>query len=856
MSKFQYVYEQSVEQTKAKIIEDLIKYLEQKEELPSYEKYIKDRHHYIDQIWVNVWLNKVTNDIPRKEKKLFLKDRDYEVEEVDRKIINRLFRNEVRDYEPFPVLEWIETEFGKDVDHWKHLYENARATFLQKENKKKLQVKKDEIWNQLQQQTLKIIENEKDNYYIYVRNFLASELINDVNTKVKYKSVETYRLEEILIEDGVFDLKNYKTVGDFFGELTGNVHNTEHWSDVAFEYETYYFLYERRLYKFLQKFISTQLVEEIDTETKVQYKDLFQKNLSSREIQKNVNHYLELLIHEYMEEIVTEYIDHLLLLNEMTFDLSEHKKLYHQQVKERAIRKEEELAEERRKKEEEERMLHDIFGREYEASINKGMKYVLHIGETNTGKTYHALQRMEQAQSGLYLAPLRLLALEVFDTLNSRGIPCSLKTGEEERVIAEAMHVSCTVEMFHEKDFYEVIVIDEAQMLADRDRGYSWYKAITKARAKEIHIIGSNNIKSMLLQLLDGAQVELNEYKRDIPLQVEEKEFKLTHAKKADAIVCFSRRRVLETASILQNNGHSVSMIYGSMPPETRKKQIQRFLKGETTIIVATDAIGMGLNLPIRRVVFLETEKFDGIRRRRLTSQEVKQIAGRAGRKGIYNVGKVAFTQNIREMATLLEKQDEHVQTFAIAPTATILDRFQKYSRKLELFFTLWEKFESPPGTTKASLQEEQYLYETVKDTIIEARIPLQELYHFLHLPFATKEQVLVEQWYSTMLCIAEGQELPEPVLKNDSLENIELTYKAIGLHLLFLYRLDKRTEALYWERIRETYSDQAHERLNSDVQLMKKRCKICKKTLDPSYKYEVCDGCHYSRLRKKHKNY
>ena len=172
--------------------------------------------------------------------------------------------------------------------------------------------------------------------------------------------------------------------------------------------------------------------------------------------------------------------------------------------------------------------------------------------------------------------------------------------------------------MFHEKDFYEVAVIDEAQMISDKDRGFSWYKAITKVNAKEVHIIASRNAKDMLLKLLGNSEIEIHEYKRDIPLKVEKKPFKINQVKKGDALICFSRKRVLETASRLQNNGHSVSMIYGSMPPETRKKQVERFIKGESKVIVATDAIGMGLNLPIQRIVFLENRKFDGTSRRLL----------------------------------------------------------------------------------------------------------------------------------------------------------------------------------------------------------------------------------------------
>ena len=320
---------------------------------------------------------------------------------------------------------------------------------------------------------------------------------------------------------------------------------------------------------------------------------------------------------------------------------------------------------------------------------------------------------------------------------------------------------------------------------------------------------------------------------------------------KGDALICFSRRRVLETASRLQNDGQSVSMIYGSMPPETRKKQIEQFNKGRTKVIVATDAIGMGLNLPIRRIVFLENEKFDGTRRRLLTSQEVKQIAGRAGRKGIYDVGKVAFTADIKKMRNLLLQEDEPVHTFAIAPTNSVFERFQRYYHDLGTFFELWGKFESPKGTKKASLSEEKTLYQLIAGTEIEARLSLMDLYGFLHLPFSKNESALTRQWEETMYSIIQGRELPEPIVKERSLEELELSYKAIGLHLLFLYRLDERTEAIYWERLREEVSDRVQDRLKTDIKKFVKKCKNCGKKLPWDHSFPTCDACHRAKFRR-----
>jgi len=551
---------------------------------------------------------------------------------------------------------------------------------------------------------------------------------------------------------------------------------------------------------------------------------------------------------DFVELFQEEYVKDLLKLAEVPFDVEVHQDMLNADLARREQRKEAELAEIQRKKEEEARRIEYIFGQEYQPGNLRDIRYVLHVGETNTGKTHHALEQLKKSESGLYLAPLRLLALEVYDKLNADGVPCTLKTGEEEKVVPDAKHFSCTVEMFHEKDYFDVVVIDEAQMIADRDRGFSWYKAITKANAREVHIVGSRNLKSMIVELLGDAHIEIKEYTRDIPLQVERKLFTLQQTKKGDALVCFSRRRVLETASRLQNDGFSVSMVYGSMPPETRKKEMQRFIDGETKVIVATDAIGMGLNLPIRRIVFLETEKFDGVRRRRLSSQEVKQIAGRAGRKGIYDVGKVAFTNDIKIMKQLLHQEDVPVHTFAIAPTNAVFERFQKYYRDLGTFFELWEKFESPKGTKKAALAQERELYELIRGTEIEARLSMMDLYGFLHLPFSTKDDGLVYQWRETMFAIVRGEELPEPVIKKRNLDEQELSYKAIGLHLLFLYRLEKRLEATYWERVREELSDAVHKSLKTEVKKMTKKCRRCGRVLSWEHPFQICDPCHFSR--------
>jgi ATP-dependent RNA helicase SUPV3L1/SUV3 len=851
LNKLNAIYPQAIEHTKMKIYEDINHYLETKDTTPTFEQYLVDRSHYLEQIWINVWLNKSTNDVPRNEKKQFLSEKGFEVQEIDRKLINKLFRDEMRMYQPFDAMGWINETFAGKEDEWKSHYQDAKVNFIKQEELKQLEEQRHSIRSEIEDSAVGILEEQYELFYLFVRYFVAKQLVADLQNNVKFQSVDTFALEEKLVDEGHFNPSSYTTVATFFEELTGDIHKTMNWGRSFYEYQTYFFVYESLIADYLSELIPEKILEQLPANLKEDFYDTFHEKLSASFVKGSIAQLLYDIEGYFIEDIQAEYLSDLISLAEVPFVEKVHKEIFEKDLQAREQKEKEVQKELERKKAEEEQMMKDIFATEYDPSLKRQVRYVLHIGETNTGKTHHALERMKDAYSGLYLAPLRLLALEVFDKLNAEGMPCSLKTGEEEKVIPGANHISCTVEMFHEKEFYEVVVIDEAQMITDKDRGFSWYKAITKANAEEVHIIGSRNSKTMLLQLLGGSDIEIHEYSRDTPLEVETKEFHIKHIKKGDALICFSRRRVLETASRLQNDGHTVSMIYGAMPPETRKKQIQQFNSGKTKVIVATDAIGMGLNLPIRRIVFLENDKFDGTRRRLLTSQEVKQIAGRAGRKGIYNIGKVAFTSDIRKMRNLLLQEDEPVHTFAIAPTNSVFERFQRYYHDLGTFFELWGKFESPTGTKKASLAEEKSLYQMIAGTEIEARLSLMDLYGFLHLPFSKNEPVLTKQWEEKMYAIIHGRELPEPIVKERSLEELELSYKAIGLHLLFLYRLGERTTAIYWERLREEVSDKVQDRLKTDINKFVKKCKTCGKKLPWDHSFPTCEACYAAKTRR-----
>lgn len=294
----------------------------------------------------------------------------------------------------------------------------------------------------------------------------------------------------------------------------------------------------------------------------------------------------------------------------------------------------------------------------YALARSLGRQIHFKIGPTNSGKTYDALMALQQANSGVYLAPLRLLAMEIRDRLTEAGVPCNLVTGEERVMVVGARHTACTVEMMNPHQEVEVAVIDEIQMLQDEHRGHAWTAAIVGVPAREVYLCGSHAVMSACTRLLNALHEPyvISHLERKTPLLLEElalcgdryNRWRLKgKLQKGDAVIAFSRKDVLTLAARIRQWGFGVATIYGALSPEVRRTEARRFNSGEADILVATDAIGMGLNLPIRRVIFSTVEKFDGVANRLLNPTETRQIAGRAGRFGIYPTGFInAFEQD------------------------------------------------------------------------------------------------------------------------------------------------------------------------------------------------------------------
>ncbi|WP_084440645.1 helicase-related protein [Acetobacter nitrogenifigens] len=271
-------------------------------------------------------------------------------------------------------------------------------------------------------------------------------------------------------------------------------------------------------------------------------------------------------------------------------------------------------------------------------------RITLVTGPTNSGKSHTALDALARAESGLALAPLRLLAHEFREALASRGVEAALATGEERIVAPGSRHLAATVEMCPFSNPVDVAVIDEAQMLFDPDRGAAWTAAIMGAPARHLFVLGAPDCIPMVRRIAELCGDPLDEITlhRKSPLRAAPSGVRLNDLRTGDALIAFSRREVLDLRAALMERGRRVAVVYGALSPEVRRAEAQRFNSGAADILIATDAIGMGLNLSIKRVVFASLRKFDGRQTRDLSVQEVKQIGGRAGRYGKHEDGVVA----------------------------------------------------------------------------------------------------------------------------------------------------------------------------------------------------------------------
>ncbi len=491
-------------------------------------------------------------------------------------------------------------------------------------------------------------------------------------------------------------------------------------------------------------------------------------------------------------------------------------------------------------------------------------KLTLHIGPTNSGKTYTAMERLKKADTGYYLAPLRLLALEGYENLKAAGIEASLITGEEQLLDPDATHISSTIEMLNYDVDVDVCVIDEVQLIDDRDRGWAWANAIIGAPAKEIVMTGSPASKDAIIELAKylGEELEIVEFERKNPLTLLKHHTPLEKIEKGTAVIAFSRKEVLKLKQKLSSH-FSVSTVYGNLSPEVRREEARRFREGETEVLVATDAISMGMNLPIKTILFTKAQKFDGIMDRELFPNEIKQIAGRAGRYGIEEEGFVGATSP--EVLKVIRKNWEKPDIPVALPFKVManLDHIKLVSSILEenslaevlRFFAKNMVFSGP---FEAADLEDMVEIATVIDNY---ELDTITKFHLATAPLTLNSPYILGVFESYL----ESLENKKPIrynpprlgsdyaLTNEDLLHAEDMVKEISLYLWLSYRFEE-----YF-----VDADKAREHravLNAFIErsLQQKqfafRCKLCNTVLPVGSKFRICERCYKKTYKRGHR--
>lgn len=469
--------------------------------------------------------------------------------------------------------------------------------------------------------------------------------------------------------------------------------------------------------------------------------------------------------------------------------------------------------------------------------------FILHVGATNTGKTYQSLQRLKEARHGVYLSPLRLLALEVQERFLMENVMCSMTTGEEEDIVPDATVMSCTVEKLHIDEVFDIAVVDECQMISDRDRGYAWTRAILGIMCPEIHLCMAPEAKDIIIKMIEECEdtYEVHEHVRDTELRFQPGIFDVERdLQKGDALIVFSKRKVLALASYLQGIGVRVSVIYGALPYQSRKEQVRMFADGETDVVVATDAIGMGMNLPIKRIVIMETTKFDGVDFRDLEATEVKQIGGRAGRKGMYDIGYVASAEEPELVEQLLNMLIPPIPVIHLG----VPDEIIRIEQRLDDILLTWNALPVSGIYERGDVSREVELFRMLYERLPE--LSNEEYYACITIPFAETPEV-TRQWI--IYCVSyftEGEDsLLFPARNPKNLDEYETYYKILDLYYQFCTRFDLPFEQELLSDTKSEVADAICDILVDNLKKYGKKCKRCGAGLVWNHPYNLCEKCH-----------
>ncbi|MBF0379499.1 MAG: hypothetical protein HQL69_00680 [Magnetococcales bacterium] len=487
-------------------------------------------------------------------------------------------------------------------------------------------------------------------------------------------------------------------------------------------------------------------------------------------------------------------------------------------------------------------------------------QFTLYLGPTNSGKTYQALQRLRNAATGVYLAPLRLLALEVSETLLEWSVPCSMITGEERIEVEGASHTASTIEMLSLHKKYDVCVIDEAQMLGDSDRGWAWTQAILGVQANEVCVIAAPEARPAIEKLLKltGDPFEVVELDRLSPLKLMNSPTKgFNDLEHGTAIVAFSRSGVLALKGEMEKKtGERVAVLYGALPPEVRRFQAKMFASGDAPYLVATDAIGMGLNLPIKTLLFSQDAKFYNHKEHPLTPMEVRQIGGRAGRFGKNEIGYIgSFRIGMSNIASTFTATPATIKRAHLAPNLEHLQSISqlantKRTQLARLLFLFSKSVKPDPSVYKLADLDDQIVLARVTDRY--RNLDLATRFVLSAAPVPLRATAAVTAYERMVAAVAQKRKLhlskvmPEFTQRERGrLSLLETATKIVNLYSWLHYRFAELLPDI----------DQAinlRRELNQQINVILGRqgpqdrhCTSCSHVLPEGYRFNICDKCY-----------
>tara|TARA_Y100000590_G_scaffold315230_1_gene356499 strand:- start:6490 stop:8979 length:2490 start_codon:yes stop_codon:yes gene_type:complete len=281
------------------------------------------------------------------------------------------------------------------------------------------------------------------------------------------------------------------------------------------------------------------------------------------------------------------------------------------------------------------------------------------LGPTNTGKTHLAVETMMDFESGIIGFPLRLLAREIFDKCVKKVGPekVALITGEEKIIPNSPKYYICTVESMPQEVMVDFIAVDEIQMCTDHERGHIFTDRLLNARGEKLTMfLGSHTMRSIIASLIDNVEFISRERYSKLTYSGYKK---ISRLNPKTALIAFSVDEVYAIAELIRRQRGGAAIIMGSLSPKTRNSQVELYQSGDANFLVATDAIGMGINMNIDNVSFSSLNKFDGKKTRKLNLNEISQIAGRAGRH--INDGTFGITGECKQLSSdEIEKLEKH----------------------------------------------------------------------------------------------------------------------------------------------------------------------------------------------------